>query len=126
MEMPRIAIVYGALLVLLGIAGYTHSHAPTALIPAALGVIFVVLGIVSKTERNRKHAMHAAAVLALLGFLASVGALRHLPALLTGAEVARPAAVISRSALATTSIIFLIFCIRSFRAARLARNNNQR
>ena len=75
MNMPKISLVVGILLVVQGVGFYvgTSSRSITALIPAFVGLPILVLGIVALKESARKHAMHVAAALAMLGFLAAVG-----------------------------------------------------
>lgn len=81
--MPTLAIIIGILLDILGIAGFmaSGSHAPTALIPAVLGTLLIILGIVA--QRNpwlTNHAMNGAAALSALGLLGGGGrALTHAP-----------------------------------------------
>jgi uncharacterized membrane protein len=123
MEMSRATVVYGLALAGLGIGGYvlTDAKSVTSLIPTFFGLPLVILGLVAQRPAARKHAMHFAAVLALLGLFGAAGGLVSLPTLLLGGEVERPAAVISRSVMALLSIVFLVLCIRSFVAARKAR-----
>ncbi len=47
----------------------------TALIPAAFGILLVMCGTLGLQKEWRKHAMHVAAAIALLGALASLGRL---------------------------------------------------
>jgi hypothetical protein len=120
------ALAFGTLLILLGVVGYvaTGMVSVTALIPAAFGLLLALLGLLARQEALRKHAMHAAAALALVGFLATVSVFAGpLPALLAGGDVARPAAVISRAVMAILMLVFLVLCIKSFRDARLARKS---
>lgn len=121
--MAVLTVFIGLLLIALGVVSYEMSGAAsvTALIPSAFGVVFLILGIVARNERRRKHAMHAAVALALLAFLASAPALLALPALLGGEEVARPAAVIARSVMAVLTLVLVVAGVRSFIAARRAR-----
>lgn len=118
--LPRLTIIYGILLILLGAVGYTASGAAsiTALIPALFGVPVLAAGLLALNEAWRKHAMHAAAALALLGVLGTVRALTKLPALLSGGEVARPGAVVAQLVMLALSAVFLALCVRSFIAAR--------
>ncbi len=73
--MPTTSIVSGVLLILIGIAGYVFSIADgntslTALIPAAFGLLLVVFGALAKSNESlRKHLMHAAVLVGLLGFI---------------------------------------------------------
>lgn len=121
--MPYISILTGAVLQILGIAAYVVSNfaSPTALIPAGIGLVFELCGLLALKESYRKHSMHAAAFFALLFFIVSFGGLVSLPSLLSGAEVARPGAVISKSAMALILACYLFMAIQSFISARRAR-----
>ena len=118
--MANTAMLFGGLLIALGLAGYvgTGMESPTALIPAAFGLLLTIAGWIARDESRRKHAMHGAAMVGLLGFLGSASALLELPDLLGGGQVVRPAAVISRSIMAVLSLVFVVLCVRSFIAAR--------
>ena len=81
--MPQLALLIGGLLTLLGVRGYLPGLASsgdeaswTALIPAFAGVPILICGFVAmRNAEARKHAIHAALAIALLGFLASLGGL---------------------------------------------------
>ena len=122
--MASTTIMFGVLMILLGVGGYflTGRQSPTALIPAGVGLIWVMLGAAARNDRFRKHAMHAAAALSLIGFLAMVRAMVTLIRWQTGGqEPERPAAVVSQSILGLLLLVFLILCVRSFIAARRSR-----
>ena len=89
MPMVSVTLLFAALFVALGVGGWTLTgmESPTALIPAGFGVVFGVLAMLARKESIRKHIMHAAAMLALLGFAGSVRGLMALPGLLSGGEV---------------------------------------
>jgi hypothetical protein len=120
--MPNLAKTIGILLTLLGILSFTLTGTAswTALIPAFFGIGLFLLGVFARSEKARKHLMHAAVILALLGFLGSVPGLLSLPALLTGGEVARPSAVAAQSVMALLCLVFVVFAVRSFIQARRA------
>ncbi len=120
MSVSTVAIVIAVLLLLTGFGGYAAYGTPTALIPCAFGTLLGVCGFLGRKDSLRKHAMHAAAAIALAGFIPSVPGLLGLPALLAG-EAVRPAAVILRSVMAVLCLTFLAFAIRSFIEARRAR-----
>jgi hypothetical protein len=122
-DVPAVTIALGVILIGLGVIGYfvTGRQSPTALIPAFAGVLFLILGVVAQKPGARKHAMHAAAALALLGFFGTVPGLIKFFRMLGGAEVARPAAVRSQAIMAVLCLLFVIFCVRSFIAARRTR-----
>jgi uncharacterized membrane protein (UPF0136 family) len=116
--MASTTVAFGLLLTLLGLAGYflTGTSSVTALIPAFLGVILIVLGILARADHVRKHAMHAAATVALLGFVGALFSLLRTPIGL------RPAmAVLSQAATVLLTGVFLALCVRSFIDARRAR-----
>jgi hypothetical protein len=118
-------IAFGVVLIVLGVAGYFGSGAVsvTALIPAIFGVVLAALGVVARNEAMRKHAMHGAVLVGLLGFLGSARGLLRLPALMSGGEVARPAAVIAQSVMAILMLLFVALCVRSFINARVRRSS---
>ena len=121
--MPGLTVLFGVILIGLGVIGYfvTGRQSPTALIPAFAGVVFLVLGLVGQKPGARKHAMHAAAALGVLGFLGTAPGLIKFFRMLGGAEVARPAAVRTQAIMAVLCLVFVILCVRSFIAARRAR-----
>ena len=121
--MPSISIACGILLILIAIIGYAYGAATgtaslTALIPAIFGVLLAVFGYAAKVRENlRKHLMHAALLVALLGFLATASSFLQIPALFEGVSE-RPAAVSARFAMALICLLFLILGIKSFVDAR--------
>lgn len=121
--MPRLTVVVGCILVLLGLGGYlaTGATSPTALIPAAAGLLFIGAGLLARLENLRKHAMHAAAVIALLGLAGTVGGLVKSFALATGGTVERPAAVLAQAGMAVLCGSYLALAVRSFIQARILR-----
>ena len=121
--MPGLTIVFGLVLVALGVLGYlvTGRQSPTALIPAIPGVLFLVLGLVARNPGARKHAMHVAAGLALLGALGTISGVVKFFRMLGGAEVERPAAVRSQAIMCVLCLVFVALCVRSFIATRRSR-----
>jgi hypothetical protein len=120
----KIAIVFGVLLVILGVGGYvaTDRVSLTAMIPAIPGLILIGLGAASMASPSlNKHLMHAAATVALLGFGGAVPGVIKLFRWMGGTEPARPAAVVSQTVMAGLMLVFLVLCIRSFINARRSR-----
>ena len=117
--MPATAILFGAVLILLGIIGYVvavsnNNASVTALIPAFFGIALAVLGVLSQLKEGlRKHLMHVAVVVALLGFIATAGRLISRLSELTASP-----AVISQAVMALVCLVFVVLAIRSFAAAR--------
>jgi hypothetical protein len=119
--MPFTAIVFGSLLVLTGIVGYVYGMmndraSMTAFIPAAFGILLLLLGLAAQSmEGMRKHLMHAAVVVGLIGFL--VPAWRLLSKM---SEITLSAAYVSQIVMAVLCLAFVIMAVQSFIAARRA------
>jgi hypothetical protein len=123
--MAKLTIGFGVLLILLGVFGFvaTGSAHPTALIPAAIGVLFILFGVMAGTENPKKRMlwMHISVTVALLVFLGMIPAMVDVFRLAHGAYFPYPAAVESKSALGLFSLIYVLFCVRSFINARRSR-----
>jgi uncharacterized membrane protein len=117
--MPTTAILFGAILIVIGVVGYVigvmdGKASVTALIPAFFGIVLAILGLASRAKENlRKHLMHVAVVVALLGFIATAGRLISKMSELTASP-----AVIAQASMAIVCLAFVLLGIRSFAAAR--------
>jgi uncharacterized YccA/Bax inhibitor family protein len=120
-------MLFGVLLIALGLIGYfapdhlgevgEKGTSPTALIPAAIGLIlFICGGVVSANPKLRKHVMHLAALVALIG--AAGG---FMPLMRSEFDFKKASAVSGLLMLALCGL-FLVLCIRSFVLARVARS----
>ena len=120
--MTRTALIFGILLIILGIVGYatTGRTSVTALIPSAFGLLLLICGIVGRSERLRHHAMHAAALLALIGL---AGTARAPFQLFSSAETDEPgsAATPYKAAMALLCLAYVALSVRSFIEARRSR-----
>jgi len=108
-------IGYGALLTALGVGGFvaTGAQHKTALIPAGFGAAAIGLGLLGRHDAYRRAALGGSALLGLLGAAGSARGLSRLPGLLSGAEVERPAAVVSQSIMAGLSVVHTVVCLRA-------------
>lgn len=118
------ALWTGILLILVStIAVAASKPTPTAFIPGGLGLLIALLGIVGeKNPRLRRHAMHTALGLAVLGIL---GSLRGVPAFLTllgGGSVERPVATMAQFATLFICLGFVVRGVQSFLEARRNRS----
>lgn len=119
--MPILSILFGLLLNLVGLIGFYSTGAThyTALIPCALGLLLIICGVIAKKEHLRKHVMHVAVLVALIGFVMTVSAFGKLPLLLNHTAGGKEAAILSKIATASLCGVFFILCVRSFVRARL-------
>jgi hypothetical protein len=86
----------------------------TALIPAFFGLVIALLGAVAKSNESlRKHLMHGALLIALIGLI--VPAYRLLS---MGSAISLTPAVVSQAAMALLCLMFLVLGIQSFVNAR--------
>ncbi len=120
--MPVVSIIFGLLLIALGVWGRfggslglweplgfaapEHLSA-TALIPAAVGSLLVLLGLLAFKEKLLKHAMHAASMVGMLGLVAA------LARIITTGNV-RGIGGVSLTAMALLCGSFLALCVNSF------------
>ena len=123
--MAKLTIVFGLVLILLGVFGFvvTGHHAPTALIPAIVGAILAALGALANTEDAKKRMlyMHIAVTIGLLGFLGTVKSIVDYIEMVNGRQFPHPVAVEEKAAMAGVLLVFVILCVRSFISARRAR-----
>ena len=117
--MPSVSIASGVLLILVGIIGYVlgvldANASVTALIPAAFGLLLLILGFLAKSKENlRMHLMHVAVLVGLVGFI--IPAYRILSRL---GDAKISLAFLSQAAMALICLVFVILCVKSFIDAR--------
>jgi len=121
MNMPKIGINTGIILIALALLGYLGGgmESLTALIPAIVGAPILLGSLVAKNPDKIKLGMHIAATFGLLGFLAPLG--RIIPTAMKGDFELK----LSTGCMITMSLvsaIFVVLCIKSFKAARQARS----
>jgi hypothetical protein len=113
----------GALLVATGVIAYIATAAVsfTALIPAAVGILLLIAALIGRrSETARKHAMHVALAIALLGALGSLMNVVKLGDLFAG-TAERPGAIIASTVMFVLLVAYLAAGVRSFVQARAAR-----
>jgi len=118
--MTKTTIYAGIILIILGIVAYFASHAQsiTALIPVLFGAPIFILGLIARKESIRKHVVHGALVVALIGLVGSVNGIPQFVAMVLGNNVLRPAAVIVKTIMALILLVYIIMGINSFVQAR--------
>jgi uncharacterized membrane protein YeaQ/YmgE (transglycosylase-associated protein family) len=125
--MAPLSILFGLLLIGLGLTGYfspttfgktgPEGTSPTALIPAAVGAILLICGLVVIAKPQlRKHVMHVAAVIGLVGAVGGVMPVRR-----TNMDF-EMASTVSGLLMILLCGLFVVLCVRSFVRARIARS----
>ena len=115
--MAPVSIGFGSALIILGVASYlgTDRVSPTALIPAAFGLALLLLGCLAFKENLRKHAMHLAAMIGLVGLIAGLARL-----ISKGINLQSTASVCTLL-MTVLCAAFVLLCVRSFVMARRRR-----
>lgn len=144
--MAKISMLFGALLIALGLIGYAGGGAAqpaadessatteadpsaaaapakkksvTALIPAFFGIGLVVCGVLALKESLLKHAMHGAATIGLLGAIAGGGrGAMGIGKFLSGDPSLNQRSFLFVWLMAILCAVFVVLCVRSFIAAR--------
>ena len=126
--MPKITIVFGLLLcglsalVLLIKQEFTMG---TWLIPSAVGLPLILLGLVAaKSAASRMHVMHAAVTIALLGGL--VALMRGIITLVGWLFQNKPLLPLAAGMIWAMTVLCFVFvglCVQSFIAARKSRES---
>jgi hypothetical protein len=123
---PVVTVIIGALLVALGLWGrFGTEHGAesiTSLIPAFLGLPLVLLGLLALKESFLKHAMHAAAMLGLIGLVA--GAARLAVVAIRGGNL-QGASAVSTELMTLVCAVYVALCVNSFIAARRRRRQRE-
>jgi hypothetical protein len=123
--MAKVTILFGLLLIALGFVGWMETGRvhPTALIPAAFGVVLALAGGMARTENQKKRmmAMHIAATIGLIGFAGTAKSIWDYFEMEGGKAFAYPAAVEAKAMMAVIMLFYVLLCVRSFISARKAR-----
>jgi len=125
-DMAKTTFIYAFVLLLFGLAGYFlggEVKSTTALIPAGFGVLAGLCGLLALKPGLRMHAMHGAALVALIAALMHFGVFIMR---VTTDKMGGPVSPISLGPqmmllTAIASALFLVLCVRSFINARRAR-----
>jgi hypothetical protein len=118
--MAQLSLGVGGVLIALGVGAYllTDRVSPTALMPAAFGLVIAMLGAYARASAERRTAVHLAMGVALAGLIGSVaGVVRLVEALAAGRE-RLPPADLTRGAMAALLLLYLAVGISSLVRAR--------
>lgn len=119
--MRKLCLSTGTLLILLGVIMFASSQAMTALIPAWIGIPFLLCAAFATTPARNKHAMHVAALVALIGASTLGMAVPKLIKHANGQAMERPRAVYAQLGTGLICTVFLVAAVRSFVKARVLR-----
>jgi F0F1-type ATP synthase assembly protein I len=121
-------LVTAILLIVVGVVGYTQQEpnpetgkvSMTALIPAFIGGVLAVCGLLAFNDKFRKHAMHFAAVVALFGAIGGFMPLIRQYNKTGTFDPLKPSAI-SGELMILICAVFVGLCVNSFIQARKAR-----
>jgi hypothetical protein len=123
--MAKLTMVFGVLLIVVGAWGFvaTGSEHYTSLIPAGLGLLFVLFGVMANSDDAKKRMlwMHVSVTVALVLFVSLIKSDIQVYQLSHGADLPHPIAIEEKAAASLLSLVYVLFCVRSFILARKAR-----
>ena len=124
--MAKVTLVFAVLFIALGLVGFitTGSSHPTALIPAALGLLLGIFGAFSlgPNPSRRKLFMHINVTIGAVGCIGGfVEALRGYGAARSAGIDPDMKALAAKLAMAVLLLIYVNLCVRSFIQARRSR-----
>jgi hypothetical protein len=125
-------LITALLLIVVGVVGYagqepnpeTGKVSITALIPAFVGGVLALCGLLAFSEKFRKHAMHFAAMVGLFGAVGGFMPLQRQYKNTGTIDPMKPSAV-SGELMILLCVVFVGLCVRSFIQARKARAARQ-
>jgi len=122
LNMTGLTFVVGGILTATGVIAYlvSDTSSMTALIPSALGVLLLAAAVISRAPNARRHAIHAALAVAVLGVAGTAMNVMKFGELLSG-TAERPNAVIASTVTFVVLLVFLAAGIASFVKARRSR-----
>src|SRR3954465_7302151 len=106
--MTRLTLAIGGILTVLGIVAYvvTGAASVTALIPTFVGLLLLICAALARRPTLRRHSIHAALVIAVLGAVGSVVNVVKLGEVFAG-TAQRPSAIV----VSTIMFVLLAFYI---------------
>ena len=118
-NVTKLTFIAGGVLVAVGLIAYVASGAVslTALIPSGLGVLLLAAAVIARNPKLRRHSLHAAMMVALIGIVATLMNTLRLGEVFAG-TAERPWAVIASALTFVTLLVYLGFGIASFVQAR--------
>ena len=121
-------LITAILLIVVGAVGYSQQDAaeksPTALIPACIGGVLAICGLLAFNDKFRKHAMHLAAVVGLVGAIGGFMPLIRQYSKTGSFDPLKPSAVAGELMILICAV-FVGMCVNSFIQARKARQAGQ-
>jgi hypothetical protein len=121
-------LLTGFLLIVVGVVGYAQQDpnpetgrvSVTALIPAFVGGVLAICGLLAFNDKARKHVMHFAVIVGLIGFLGGFMPLQRQWKNTGTIDPTKPSAV-SGELMILICAVFVAMCVNSFIKVRRAR-----
>ena len=112
----KVHLINSISLIIIGLLGYFSSGSFTALIPVIFGIVLLIL--YSGVKKECKKASHIAVILTLIVLIALI--IQPLNKAISSGEIM---SIIRISVMVVTSLLAIIFFIKSFKKARLNKTN---
>ncbi len=124
--MAPLSVLFGVLLTAVGLIGYLapttfgevgeKGTSPTALIPVGFGAVLILCGLIVMAKAGlRKHVMHVAALVGLLGAVGGV-----MPLMRNNMDFGKSGTV-AGALMIGLCVVFVALCVNSFIQARKRR-----
>lgn len=117
-------IICGVILMVDGVIGYSQQDpehvSRTALIPTWFGLALLLCGLLAFKDGLRKHVMHLAAMIGLVGAIGGFMPLMRQYNKSGSIDPTKPSAV-AGEVMIFVCIVFVVLCVKSFIDARKAR-----
>ncbi|PWU04981.1 MAG: hypothetical protein C5B43_03940 [Verrucomicrobia bacterium] len=107
---------FSTLLIILGLVGYfgTGMISIFALIPAGLGLLILICGLLALSPRLTKTFMHIAVMLSFLGFIFTSKGIVKMVKMLMGVPIPLPQEAIAQSIMSLLCLVYVFICFRWF------------
>ena len=125
--MTGLTLAIGGILTALGIIAYvvTGAASVTALIPTFVGLLLLVCAALARRPALRRHSIHAALVIAVLGAVGSLMNVVKIGDVFAG-TAQRPSAIVVSTIMFVLLVFYIVMGVRSFIAARRSPASTQR
>lgn len=118
--MPRVTIIFGLLLILLGTGGFVASRDAGCLPPLIIGALLAGVGIRAQRAKNVRVAMHLSAAVAAIGMFGTASYQPALMRVILGQDLPHQIRIAVLAITGLLCFMYVTISVRAFLAARRA------